>query len=129
MLNPAHRIGTESWQVTNEIDSINVGTVLDLSKIGRELIVEKIRKYVGECMRIGLITLDQTRIFKRVTADYTDYFIDTSDPIFKGYLTSTEITVASVYIDFRTTGYASESFFNQDILDGILKIYYGNHYI
>jgi len=134
MINPAERIGVASWQVSNDEDEVLVENVIALSKESRIRIVEKIRRFIGKhCMRLGLISLDETRIFFRTSWSYTSFYIDTSDPIFKAYMTSLDITVAGIQTDFTDSGFMQEEFSTpenrQIIIDESMKIYNGTHYV
>jgi len=125
---PTDRIGDESWQVTNYEDSENIKNLLLLSKIGRSLIIEQIREKIGDHMRLGAITLEQTQRFFRIADNYVDGYINTSDPIFKAYMTSISVTVDGEISDFTNNGFIEESFSTQQILDDCMSIYNGTHY-
>ena len=128
MQNPADRIGSEDWQVTDAQDSENVKSLLKLSKKARHLIIELIREKIGDHMRVGNINLDQSRRFFRIASSWVEDYINTSDPIFKAYMTSASVTVDGVIDDFTGSGFIEESFSTQSILDDCMAIYNGTHY-
>ena len=128
MQNPLDRIGVEEWQVSDAQDSLNVQDLLLKSKFARGIIIELIREKIGDHMRLGAITLEQTQRFFRIAADWVEDYINTSDPIFKAYMTSTSVTVDGVTDDFTGAGFMEETFSTQDILDDCMDIYNGTHY-
>lgn len=128
MQNPMDRIGSEEWQVSDAQDSLNVQDLLLKSKIARSLIIELIREKIGDHMRLGNISLEQTQRFFRIAALWVDDYINTSDPIFKAYMTSDSVTVDGVTDNFTGSGFIEETFSTQDILDDCMDIYNGTHY-
>jgi len=128
MQNPLDRIGVEEWQVSDAQDSLNVQDLLLKSKVARGIIIELIREKIGDHMRLGAIALEQTQRFFRIAADWVEDYINTSDPIFKAYMTSTSVTVDGVTDDFTGAGFMEETFSTQDILDDCMAIYNGTHY-
>lgn len=125
MQNPADRIGVNEWQVTDDQDSTNVKQLLIKSKQGRSEIIEKLREKVGDHMRLGAISLAQSQRFFRTVATYVESYINTSDVIFKAYMTSINVTVDGEITDFTGAGFIEETFSTQAILDDCMEIYSG----
>lgn len=123
MQNPADRIGVSEWQVTDEQDSTNIKQLLIKSKEGRAEIIEALREKVGDHMRLGAISLAQSQRFFRIVATYIDSYINTSDVIFKAYMTSISVTVDGEITDFTGAGFIEETFSTQAILDDCMDIY------
>lgn len=125
---PTDRIGISEWQVTDEQDSENVKTLLFKNKVARILIIELIREKIGDHMRLGAINLQQSQRLFRIVSNWVADFINTSDPIFKAYMTSVSITVDGEISDFTGAGFIEETFSTQSILDDCMDIYNGLHY-
>ena len=119
------RVGSSfPYQVTDEIDSKNWYELLDLSKEGRSLIVEKMRKETGELMRIGSITLTQTQNFFRDVFLMLEYYINASDPEFKVFLKSLD----EGGYDYTETGFASKDYYTVELYNILLATYMGETY-
>lgn len=128
MLNPNDRIGVEEWQVNDQEDSDNVHELLLLSKASRVTIIELIREKVGDYVRLGIMSLEQSQRFFRIVSVYIQDYVNTSDPILKAYMNSESVTVDGVTTDFTGTGFINETFANQQMLDDCMNIYNGTHY-
>ena len=79
-------------------------------------------------MRLGAINLAQSQRFFRIVAGYIDSYINTSDVIFKAYMTSISVTFDCEITDFTGAGFIEETFSTQEILDDCLDIYYGGEH-
>ena len=109
-------------------DKDNFKFLLKETRLSRETCIEAMRVHIGEKMRNGILSLEQSQTFFKDVNSMIQTFIGSNHPEFKLWLTSTTGVVLNQNIDFSTTGFASKSgYFSQSFLDELLDIYNGNY--
>jgi len=88
---------------------------------GRALIIEKMRRYIADLVRVETLTMAQTQEFFRDVDAKINWYVNSADPSFKFWLNNE--------YDYVNSGFAQKSYFTQDILDGLMHIYNGYDYL
>ena len=117
-----------SGYVSDSIDILNWDNVLANSKNGRIQLIEQLRVVIGEDIRIGLITLENTQAMFREVHHMVSYYKQSNDPEFKVWLCSLDDTIKSGY-NHSADGFNTKAYWFQDLEDRIMAIYNGTHYI
>ena len=126
--NPVTRqVGTQVLnQVRTQIisdtqDAINWDFLLTKTKESRMACVEAMRIKVGQYMRLGTITLEQTQDFYTSVYQLIIWFDQTNKPDFKQWISN---EVGSPY---ELNGFAQKPYYTEQIKDDLMEIYNGNY--
>ena len=104
------RVGsTYSWQIDEQKDKENWQDLLSMTKLGRVMIIEDMRKAVGEYIRTGQLSLTQTQEFYRDLYPLTEFYKQSNDPEMKVWICSADDTSNSGY-DHSTTGLSTKGY-------------------
>ena len=107
--------------ITDTEDSENWDFLLHQTKASRESCVEAMRVKVGQYMRLGSITLEETQHFYKQVYQHITWFNDTNSPDFKQWISN---EVGSPY---ENAGFAEMTYFDSDMRDDLMDIYNGNY--
>jgi hypothetical protein len=106
--------------ISDEQDAINWNFLLTKAKESRIACVEAMRIKVGQYMRLGTITLEQTQDFYTQVYKYIIWFDEANKPDFKQWLSN---EVGSAY---ENAGFAQMPYFDTQMRDDLLDIYNGS---
>lgn len=114
------------YQVRTQIisdaqDAINWDFLLTKTKESRMSCVEAMRIKVGQYMRLGTITLEQTQDFYTSVYQLIIWFDQTNKPDFKQWISN---EVGSPY---ELNGFAQKPYYTEQIKDDLMEIYNGNY--
>lgn len=107
--------------ISDAQDSINWEFLLIETKISRVDCIESMRKKVGECIRIGSLTLEQTQIFFKDVFQYINWFIDTNSPEFKMWITN------EVGTKYESDGFEQKEYYSLQLKNDLMEIYNGKY--
>ncbi len=107
--------------ISDQQDMINWDFLLKQTKLSRESCVEAMRIKVGQYMRLGTLTLEQTQDFYTNVYQYIIWFNEANKPDFKQWLFN---EVGSPY---ENNGFAQMPYFSEQMRDDLLDIYNGNY--
>ncbi len=114
------------YQVRTQIisdaqDAINWDFLLTKTKESRMSCVEAMRIKVGQYMRLGTITLEQTQDFYTSVYQLIIWFDQTNKPDFKQWISN---EVGSPY---ELNGFAQKPYYTEQIKDDLMEIYNGKY--
>ncbi len=114
------------YQVRTQIisdaqDAINWDFLLTKTKESRMSCVEAMRIKVGQYMRLGIITLEQTQDFYTSVYQLIIWFDQTNKPDFKQWISN---EVGSPY---ELNGFAQKPYYTEQIKDDLMEIYNGKY--
>lgn len=107
--------------ISDEQDSINWDFLLKMTKISREECVEAMRVKVGQYMRLGTLTLEETQDFYTRVYQMIIWFDGANKPDFKQWLFN---EVGSPY---ENNGFAQMTYYSESIKNDLMDIYNGSY--
>lgn len=107
--------------VTDEEDMNNWNLLLSRSKESRIKCVEAMRVHVGQYIRTGVLTLQQTQEFFRDVFQLINWFNEANLPDFKQWITN---EVGSAY---ENAGFADATYYSVELRDELMEIYNGKY--
>lgn len=107
--------------ISDEQDSINWDFLLKMTKISREECVEAMRVKVGQYMRLGTLTLEETQDFYTRVYQMIIWFDEANKPDFKQWLFN---EVGSPY---ENNGFAQMTYYSESIKNDLMDIYNGSY--